>query len=47
MIGLVAEVGKDYEIDDRAPLSLGIEIEGGVMMTVRKVEDTVLEGVGW
>jgi len=35
LIGLIAEVGKDYDITDRAPLSLGIEMEGGVMMTVR------------
>jgi molecular chaperone DnaK (HSP70) len=30
----VAEVGREYEITDRAPLSLGIEVEGGVMKIV-------------
>jgi molecular chaperone DnaK (HSP70) len=30
----VAEVGREYEIGDRAPLSLGIEVEGGMMKKV-------------
>ena len=32
--GIVAEVGREYEIGDRAPLSLGIEVEGGMMKKV-------------
>ena len=32
--GIVAEVGREYEIVDRAPLSLGIEVEGGMMKIV-------------
>ena len=32
--GIMMEVGQEPQITDYAPLSLGIEIEGGVMMTV-------------